>query len=182
MNTSNSQFCSEQLQTAIDSAKDVFENFEETRTRVSNDIKKLEAYLQQQGIKETFRFPLPKGFSIPEGPDRVPAEIGLFENGSANGEITEEAIVWGPAAGGRHRLLYELSKWQGFMEVDVAGGPYFWEDSTLSRESKPLIEAKFEIRKRMYPKLPDFIHALRDHLSVEDPKASKRFDPDEIPF
>ncbi len=183
MNTliSNPQFCSDQLQSAVDSAKEVFEILEETRNCVSNDIKKLEAYLQGQCLKESFRFGLGKSLCVPEGLQGKEIEFALSESGSASGDVTEEAIVWGPHNGDRYRLHYELSKWDGGIEA-LAGLGLYWDEATLTCESKPLIEAKFEVRKRMYLKLPDFIDALRDHLRVEPRPELDPNDPNWIPF
>jgi hypothetical protein len=145
---SAAQFCSESLQSALDGARSVFESLDEARTRVSNDIKKLEAYLQQD-LKDEFRFPIPpKSFS--------------------EGKVIEEAIVWGPFGEGRYRLRYEVSKWEGRFDLDDDSGPLFWDPGTLERESKPLIEAKFEIRKRMYSALPQFVIAFRDHIHIDE--------------
>jgi hypothetical protein len=77
------------------------------------------------------------------------------------------------------RLLYEVSRWQGYVDVDAPGGPYFWDASTLEREVKPLIESKFEIRKKAYSQLPAFVTALAKHYAI-DP--DKRADLDELPF
>lgn len=174
---SNPQFCSEQLQSAVDAAKEVFENLEESRTRVSNDIKKLEAYLVQQGLKEPFRFGLGKAFEFRDG-----ERCDLQDCGSASGFINEEAIVWSAHEGERFRLLYEFSKWEGGVDIDGGGDPYYWNEDTLARESKPLIETKFDIRKRVYASLADFIDALRKHLTVKTPNMPPEFDGTGVPF
>jgi len=99
--------------------------------------------------------------------------------GTASGEIEEEALVWAEYSGGNVRLLHEHSRWEGYVDVDVPGGPLFWEDETLLREAKPLIETKFEVRKRMYQHLPDFVAALSKHFDI-DPH--RRTVPDDLPF
>jgi len=55
------------------------------------------------------------------------------------------------------RLLYEVSQWDGSIDVDAPCGPYFWDETTLRREAKPLIETKFEM----------LTSHLREHLDQE---------------
>ena len=167
-------FSSPELQKVVADARPILESVDEARNRVSNDIKALEAYLQGLDLKTSFRHPLGKCF-VPEN-DRQAAEA-LEYSGSAPGGILEEALVWGQDKGGRFRLMYELSRWEGYVEADAPGGPLFWEDSTLKREAKPLIETKFEVRKRMYQHLPDLVASLAKHLNVD-----QKFKLDDVPF
>ena len=167
-------FSSPELQKVVADAKPILEGVDEARNRVSNDIKALETYLQSLDLKTSFKHPLGPSF-IPDNHKEVAA--ALQYSGSASGGIQEEALVWGEDAGGRFRLLYELNRWQGYVEVDAPGGPLFWDDATLTREAKPLIETKFEIRKRMYQHLPDFVARLAKHLDV-----SQKFQLDDVPF
>ncbi|WP_456758631.1 hypothetical protein [Bradyrhizobium sp. USDA 4011] len=78
------------------------------------------------------------------------------------------------------RLLYEVSEWDGYVDVDVPGGPYFWDEITLQRDVKPLIEAKFEVRKRVYNQLPAFVTALAKHYAIDPNKLTDW--GEEIPF
>lgn len=163
----NPTFSSQELQRAVDDARSVLEGVDEARNRVSDDIRALEVYLQALNLKGSFRYPLGKCFVDPEGVPPQYIEASLRETGSADGLIEEEALVWGEDKTGKYRLLYERSRWQGMVDVDLPGGPFFPDDSTLEREVKPLIETKFEIRKRVYQRLPDFVTSLAEHFGVK---------------
>ena len=172
-NSQTPTFSSPELQKVVAAAKPVLEGVEEARNRVSNDIKALETYLQSLDLKTSFRHPTGECF-FPED-DRV-AAAALEYSGSASGEIREEALVWSEDKGS-FRLLYEVSCWDGSVEVDSPGGPLFRDDNTLRREAKPLIETKFEVRKRMYQHLPNFVAHLAKHLDV-----GRKFQLDDVPF
>ena len=169
-------FSSQELQNAVESARPIIEGLEEAQDRVSNDIKALESYFQSLDLKDPFRHPLGKSFLPAEGEGQFVA-ASLEFSGSASGHVEEEALLWDQDTHGRFRLLFELSKWEGCIEIDVPGGPYFCEESTLERQRKPLIETKFEIRKRLYPHLPEFVRGLAKHLAVDQQK-----NLDELPF
>ena len=168
-------FSSPELQKAVADAQPVLEGVDEARNRVSNDIKALEGYLRGFDLKSSFRYPLGKCFVSNDHATAAAIEYG----GTADGGIEEEALIWGESAGGNVRLLYEQSRWNGYVDIDGPGGPLFWEDETLDRESKPLIETKFEIRKRMYHHLPAFVAALAKHFDI-DPDS--RTAQDDVPF
>ena len=169
-------FASPELQAAIDAARGTLEGADEARNRVSQDIKALESYLAGLRLTTPFRYPLGK-MLVPDDEINVHASLDL--SGSASGKIQEDALVLDEDAHGKVRLLYEVSEWDGCVDVDVPGGPYFWQEDTLQREAKPLIETKFEVRKRMYNQLPTFVSALAKHYAI-DP--NKLRDWDEIPF
>lgn len=100
--------------------------------------------------------------------------------GGASGAIEEEALAWAPDRNGKFRLQYVLNHWEGSVDVDMPGGPLFWDESTLKTDTKPLIETKFEIRKRMYKHLGPFITALAKDLAVEPFQTKAELD--DIPF
>jgi len=156
-------FSSPELQKAIADARPILEGTDEARNRVSNDIKALEAYLDSLDLKTSFRHPVE---TMLIADDAKHAAEALKYSGTASGTIQQEALVWGPDSQGKSRLLYEVSWWEGSIEADVHGGPYFWDETTLRRETKPLIETKFEIRKRLYEHLPNFVASLAKHLAV----------------
>jgi hypothetical protein len=168
-------FSSPELQKVVTDVRPILEGADEARNRVSNDIKALEAYLNSLDLKTSFRYPIGK-MLIPD--DEQHAAAALEYSGSASGTVQEEALVWGPDSHSKSRLLYEVSQWDGSIDVDVPGGPYFWDEATLRRETKPLIETKFEIRKRLYEYLPAFVASLAKHLDVGQ---RLRLD-DDVPF
>lgn len=173
-----STFSSPELQKAVIDVRPILEGVEEARNRVSNDIKALESYLSGLDLKTSFRHGLGKCLVPYDNDGEYATAMALENSGSASGTIQEEALVWEPGTNGKARLLYELNRWDGSVDIDVPGGPYFWDEATLQREAKPLIEAKFEIRQRLYEYLPDFVVSLGKYLSIGKP----RTELDEVPF
>lgn len=170
-------FISPELQVALDKAHETLEGADDARNRVSQDIKALEGYLVSLRLTTPFRHPLGKAL-VPDDEQNVAASLEFC--GSASGKIQEDALVLDKDAHGKVRLLYEVSEWDGYVDVDVPGGPYFWDEDTLQRHVKPLIETKFEVRKRVYSQLPAFVAALARHYAIDSNKLSVR--DDEIPF
>lgn len=175
-------FSSRELQKAVTEERTALEGSDEARNRVSNDIKALEAYLQSLGLKVPFRHGLGKAFVDPGGKDGQQLAASLEEYGGSACTIEEEVLAWAPNDRGRFRLLYELVRWEGHIDVDIPGGPLFCDESTVQRDAKPLIETKFEVRNRMYTYLPDFVRALSSHLTVGQPDTLPELVPDDIPF
>lgn len=162
-------FTSTELQAALDNAK--------ARDRISQDIKALEGYLVSLSLPAPFRHSLGKTL-VPDDEQNVAASLEF--GGSASGKIQEDALLLDEDAQGKVRLLYEVSEWEGYVDVDMPGGPYFWDENTLRRDVKPLIETKFEVRKQVYNQLPAFIASLAKYYAI-DPKKLTDWD-DEIPF
>ena len=162
-------FSNQELQSAISKASPILEGVDEARNRVSNDIKALEAYLQSLGLKTSFRLSLGEGFVAKRGAEQSEEEFrASLEEGSALAECKEEALLWDQdGSSQKFRLLYEVKRWEGYLEVDAPGGPWFRIDDTLQRESKPLIETKFEIRQRMHQNLPDFVVSFAKQFDVD---------------
>lgn len=173
----NSTFASPELQKAVDDVRPLLEGAEEAKSRVSNDIKALEKYLQSLNLKHAFRHEIGCSQEI-VGDD---AAISLEYSGTASAIQKQEVLIWGPDPKGTFRLLYEINSWDGSIDVDLAAGPYFWDESSHRRESKPLIESSFDIRKRVYQDhLSDFVKRLGEDLRVE--RKSKPAEQDKIPF
>jgi hypothetical protein len=169
-------FSSPELQRALDKAREALEGADEARNRVSEDIKKLETYLVSLKLTPPFRHTLGK---ILEPENEQTVASSLEYSGCANGKICEEALVLDTDSNGKVRLLHEFRRWEGYVDVDAPGGPYFWDEDTVERETKPLIETKFEVRKQMYGHLPAFVTALAKHYAI-DP--NKLLDLNDIPF
>lgn len=177
MNTiSPPAFESPELQEAFDKARGSLEGAEEARNQVSRDIKTLEAYLVSLRLTTPFRYSLGKAL-VPDDEQYVAASLEY--GGSASGKIREDALLVDEDAHGNFRLLYEVCEWDGGIDVDMPGGPYFWDEDTLQRDAKPLIETKFEIRKQVYSQLPEFVAALAKHYAIDPNKLDVG---DEIPF
>jgi hypothetical protein len=161
----------------LDKVRGTLEGADEARNRVSQDIKALESYLVSLRLTTPFRHPLGKTL-VPDDEQNVAASLEV--GGSATGKIQEDALVLDEDQHGKVRLLYEVSEWDGYVDVDVPGGPYFREEDSLQRDAKPLIETKFEVRKRVYNQLPAFVTALAKHYAIEPNKLTDR--NGEIPF
>jgi hypothetical protein len=174
-NTGVPTFSSPDLNQAITEARPALEGFEDARNQVSSDIKRLESYLDRLGLKTPVRYSLGKSFVNYDEQESQSLEASLDFTGSASGTIREEALVWEESQGGRFRLMFEVVEWDGSIDLDVPGGPFFWDVSTEKRVTKPLIETKFDTRKRMYGRLPDFVLAISGHLKV-DPSVKRLFD------
>jgi hypothetical protein len=156
-------FSSSDLQQAIDESRSVLEGADEARNRLSGDIKALEHYFQELDLNASFRFPLSKQLT------------------SDMGHVEEEALLWSPDGGGKFRLLYEVSRWDGGWDEGFPGG-LTWDESSLTCETKPLIETKFEVRKRMFVHLASFVTALSNELAVERELVGANPAADDIPF
>lgn len=178
MNTTDlPAFSSPELKVALDNAREALEGADEARNRVSQDIKALERYLAGLRLATPFRYSLGKRFQ-PEDEQSVAASIEY--GGTASGKIEEEALILDEDTHGKTRLLYVVSQWEGYVDVDMPGGPFFWDESTIQQERKPLIEAKFEVRKQAYDQLPAFVTALAEHYAIIPSKLANL--DDEIPF
>jgi hypothetical protein len=171
-----SAFSSPELQAAVDDACGTLEGADEARDRVSNDIKALETYLVSLRLTPPFRHPLGKRF-LPDDEQNVAASLEF--GGCAGGKIEEDALMLGEDEHGKVRLLYEVCQCEGCVDVDAPGGPYFWDEDTLHRDVKPLIETKFDIRKQVYNDLPAFVAALAKNYAIEPNSFA---DVDDVPF
>jgi len=177
-NISIPNFSSEELREALAEATPVIGTVDEARTAMSEDIKRLEAHLQRLNLKVSFRFPLGMSFTGYEDMPDYQIHAALDNCGAVSAWIEQDALLWDQhQPSGKFRLMYEHNRWDGGVDIDAPGGPFFWDEKTLEREIKPLIETKFEIRKGMYTHLADFVRALSNHCQIAKPVAV-----DDIPF
>jgi hypothetical protein len=145
---------------------------------MSEDIKQLEAYLQRINFKVSFRFPLGMSFAGYEDMPDHQIKAALDSHGAVSAWIEQDVLLWDEhQSSGKFRLMYEHNRWDGGVDIDAPGGPFFWDEKTRQHEVKPLIETKFEIRKAMYGHLADFVRALSNHCQIGKPTPS-----DENPF
>lgn len=169
-------FASPELQAALDDAREVLEGADEARSRVSSDIKALENYVVSLGLTPPFRYSLGRTL-VPDDEQNLAASLEY--GGTASGKVEEDALLYGEDERGKLRLLSEVCQWDGYVDVDTPGGPYFWDEETLQRDVKPLIETKFDVRKQVYGQLPGFVGALAKHYDI---KPNSFADLDEVPF
>ena len=167
------KFSFPELQKAVDSARPFLEGADQAMTQVSNDIKVLEAYLHGLKLKQEYRLATGKTFAAADGANHEVA-ASLEMSGSATGFVEEEALVWGKLKNGEFRLLHEVSRWEGSIDVDCPGGPMFWDEKTVNREVKPLIETAFEVRKRLFQQhVVDFVNSLAAQHRIDKPTSSQ---------
>ncbi len=169
-------FSSPALQAALEKVRGSLEGADEAHNQVSQDVKAWEGYIANLRLTPPLRHSLGKTL-VPDDEQHVAASLEF--SGCANGKIEEDALILDEDAHGKVRLLYEISRWDGYVEVDIPGGPYFWYEKTLERDAKPLIETKFEIRKRVYGQLPAFVTALAKHYAIDLDKSTNFED---VPF
>lgn len=169
-------FASPELQAALDDAREALEGADEARNRVSSDIKALEAYIVSLGLTPPFRYSLGRTLA-PDDEQNLAASLEY--GGTASGKVEEDALLYGEDEHGRLRLLYEICRWDGYVDVDTPGGPYFWDEETLHRDIRPLIETKFDVRKQVYGQLPGFVSALAKHYDITP---NSFVDLDDVPF
>ena len=167
MSLSNFHFHSDELKEAITLASTTIKDFDAAWDRQTEDINALEIYIRESELKIPFCYPLGKSFYDHPGADSLSTMFSLEYGGSASGEIHEDCIVWGPFKNQQFRLLYEHRKWEGGIELDIPGGPYHWDESTLFAKATPLVDAGFEVRKRLFKHLPEFVRALNEHLLID---------------
>ena len=167
MGLSNLNFHSDELKKAINSASTVIGDFDAARDRQTEDIKALEFYIKESGLKISFCYPLGKSFYDFPGANELSTSYSLEYGGTASGEIHEDCIVWGMDKNQQFRLLFEQKKWDGGIDVDIPTGPYYWDESTLFSKARPLVDVGFEDRNRAYMRLPEFVKALAEHLLID---------------
>jgi hypothetical protein len=159
-------FSSPDLQRALEAARPALEGAEENRNRVSKDILALEAYLESLDLKVPFRFMLGSGMECPDDMDESTFNYNFAEMGASRAIIVEEALIWGPDGKGRNRLIFESAKYEGYFDVDVPGTYFPDRESIFEKDSRPLIECKFEVRKSRYEDLPRFIERLGEAMAI----------------
>lgn len=151
-NIARPKFNDPALQKTLESSAQVLEGFQSNLTALSEDIKNLEAYLDQTNV-------------------RLVASVqiwssGTLGDGGSSIHEDEEYLEWAESEGGRWRVLYHLVR--RFGDIDGDGytlGPA-WEDSKTV-ERKPLIETPVEVRLRAAKKLTPLLEALANKAVVE---------------
>ena len=167
MSLSNFNFHSDELKKAITEASAVIGDFDAARDRQTEDIKALELYIKESGLKIPFCYPLGKSFWDFPDANELSSAYSLEYGRAASGEIHEDCIVWGMDKNQQFRLLFEQKKWDGGIDVDIPTGPYYWDESTLLSKAWPLVDVGFEDRKLVYKHLPEFVKALAEHLLID---------------
>ena len=155
------EFHGSALHQAVASFGHATRGVEAHRNRVSQDIKALETYLQGLPCQTPFRLCLGQDFDTALVPPIAAKLLPATEPEAALGVALVLAL--GPNPKGKTRLLLEVSI--GFPASDLglpdrgANAP----GELRYRECKPLIEHTWAIRAQVYPRLPEFLHALAEH-------------------
>ena len=126
------KFKSIELQNAFDKAKPVLENISQTMDTISNEIRMVEKFLQDQAICENFILKLPT--TKPLYDENAP-EDGLF--------ILEKRLLWNKE---KKRIIYIEDRYN----ISDEDNYKCFGDSLVTMQNKPLIETSFEIRKMVY--------------------------------
>ena len=125
------KFKSIELQSAFKKAKPLLENISQTMNTISNEIKMVEKFLQDQEICENFILYLP---STKPCYDENAPENGLFSY--------ERRLMWNKE---KKRIIYIEDRY------NVSNDDYrYFAESLSTIQNKPLIETSFEIRKMVY--------------------------------
>ena len=166
-----------ELRAALDQFGPHIENYNANLDVISKDIKSIEQYLADSGIRQRASVSIGHSDSFPEG--EAPDEL---DNYSGPIYRTEDSIEWAPDKGDRWRLMYLQSCQSGFLELCeriAIVGPSF--NGPLEEvERKPLIEASAAIRLKAHKKLSKLVNAVGKLVEFEP--IAKPLTDDDIPF
>lgn len=171
-------FSCPELQESFLENRERISKFQNTLDSISEDIRKLEAYLKESSINIPFTMIVDE--ILIEG--EIPGGGFLLcvdEYAGRPVKVERHALLWKHYGDQGYRLLYNCSTCDG--EFDGEAGRYPWTVKlpALSAVEKPLIEAPLEIRLDLYKSLPRFVKELADSLP---PLFENRKWGDEIPF
>ncbi|MBM4222332.1 MAG: hypothetical protein FJ161_00795 [Gammaproteobacteria bacterium] len=152
------KFNSETLQKSFEQSKMVLENIHNIKDLISEDIKKLEAYIKSLNLNETIDYIFSTSY-IYIGPNGIPS--------------SEKLIVWDH---NKKRLLYvenqyEASSWDVYcIEAYIDGDIGDEDNNKTTIIEKPLIETSFVTRKEVYEsgELAKFLLFVKQRYEIVD--------------
>jgi hypothetical protein len=157
----------ERLRHAVQEAKSAIEQRLQKLDLVSSDIKQIERYLEESGVRERVEFAFCGGATSPPEEDYALASEDY------------EYVVWEPLCEkGRWRLMYLKTHRDGSFCVDdlpdindyylgsTLTGPYSFEGEPEVLDHRPLIETPAEIRLRASEALPDLLTMIASNIKV----------------
>jgi hypothetical protein len=158
-----SSFNDERLKRAVEDTKSTIAERNRNLDRISEDIKKLERYLDESGVRERIQHCFDSG-------QVVLAEPWELEfAGEAAAEEVAEFLIWEERQG-RWRITYLKRKRCGGFSDCV--GWYFGDEQEVI-DHRPLIEAPAIIRLRASEVLPDFLMAVAENMTGPKTRAEK---------
>jgi len=165
------------LHDALDNVGSHIENYNQNLDLISKDIKSIEQYLSNSGIRHWVSVTFDRWDSFPEDNEPVDAD-----NYSGPLYRKRETIQWAADNGDRWRLMYVKTRQAGHIELmDCIAmvGPSFG-GATDVLERKPLIETPAAIRLKAHRKLAELVETV-GRLVEYEPMVQPLTD-DDIPF
>ncbi len=148
-----SQFSDERLRRAVQETKGAIEGRNQNLDRISGDIKQLERYLEEAGVREQVEVHLGGGATA------LGEAWELQESGEAPAEDVSEFLVWEKlATQDRWRIMYLKTRRQGWWTELV--GDFVFEGDPEVIDHKPLIETPAVVRLRASEVLPDLVKSI----------------------
>jgi len=164
-------FSDERLRRAVEETTGAIGERNQNLDRISDDIKQLERYLDESGVRG--RVDLHLG----GGPSALGEVWEVQEFGETRAENVSEFIVWEKIEGqDRWRIMYLKNRQEGYW-TDLTGG-FVFEGEPEVIDHRPLIETPAVVRLRAIEVLPDLVKAIADNTKGPKTRAkedSKRF-------
>jgi hypothetical protein len=166
-----------ELRAALDRVGPHIENYHENLDLISKDIKSIEQYLTDSGLRHRASVTIDHSDSFPEG--EAPDEL---DNYSGPLYRDEELIEWGADKGERWRVMYVKTRQSGYLELCeriAIVGPSF-NGPCDEVERKPLIETSAVVRLKAHKKLSKLVTAVGKLVEFQPIDAP--LSDDDIPF
>ena len=150
---------SAELQSALQTASDKLDSYQETLNHISADIKTIETYLKQKSI--TFPFSYAMSFYLEGEEFEECLDFGVRIHGTCH----QELLAWDEENDSGFRLRYVKTRRENTTK-DQRGRdlPTGKEGPLEILERRPLIECKTHIRATAYNHLPKFLMGLTANL------------------
>jgi hypothetical protein len=156
-------FNDDRFKRAVEDTKSTIAERNRNLDRISEDIKKLERYLDESGVRETIHHCF-------DSSTTALGEPWEFEfAGEAAAEEISEFLIWEERQG-RWRITYLKRKRRGGFSDCI--GWYFGDEQEVI-DHRPLIEAPAIIRLRASEVLPDFLMAVAENMTGPKTRAKK---------
>jgi hypothetical protein len=154
------QFSDERLQKAAAEGKSALEQRIQKLDKISNDIRQLERYLEESGVRERIEHKFSGGACC------VGDLEALKEFGENPAEEVCEYLVWEKSDNpDRWRLTYVKTRRDGWFSDCIPDG-FSFEDEPKKVDHRPLIETPAEVRLRAGEALPELFAAIANNTKV----------------
>ena len=154
------------LQQALEVATPHIEGFSANLDAMSEDIKTLEDYLNDKQVRVVIEHEF--------------ATYGRERHGEG---VTQESehLVFGNS-GNRWRVFYKRIRMRGSYHMEMESCIQWFRADFL--ETRPLIEAKTEVRVRAHKALPDFLKKVARHFAIDPTELDEKpdWECDDNPF